>query len=51
MKNPNREEDMSDEDFVFADLDRQTSPLIIPFILDKQLFYTTLVVGACESTI
>ena len=29
MKNPNRNENMSDEDFVFIDLDKQISPLII----------------------
>lgn len=46
MKNPNRNENMSDEDFVFADLGKQISPLIITFIPDEHFFYTTLVVGA-----
>ena len=35
MKNPNREKDMSDEDFVFADLGKQISSLIITFIPDE----------------
>ena len=39
MKNPNREGDMSDEDFVFADLGKQISPLIITFIPDEQFFF------------
>ena len=46
MKNLNHNENMSDEDFVFTDLGKQISPLIITFIPDKQFFYTTLVVGA-----
>ena len=47
MKNPNHNENMSDKDFVFTDLGKQISPLIITFIPNKQLFfYTTLVVGA-----
>ena len=35
MKNPNLEKDMSDEDFVFADLGKQISSLIITFIPDE----------------
>ena len=47
MKTPNRNENMSDEDFVFADLGKQISPLTITFIPDEHFFlYTTLVVGA-----
>ena len=42
MKDPNREEDMSDEDFVFAVLGKHISPLIITFIPDD-FFYSTLV--------
>ena len=38
-------ENMSDEDFVFADLGKQISPLIITFIPDEHFFYTALVVG------
>ena len=33
MKNPNRNENMSDEDFVFADLGKQISSLIITCLL------------------
>ena len=39
---------MSDEDYVFADLGKQISPLISTFIPDEHFFffYTTLVIGS-----
>ena len=46
MKNPNRNENVNDENFVFADLGKQICPLLITFISDEHFFYTTLVVGA-----
>ena len=49
MKNPNREEDKSDENFVCVDLGKQISPLLITFIPGEQFFYTTLIVGAHET--
>ena len=39
MKNPNRDENMSDEDFVIADLGKQISSLIIMFIPDEHFFF------------
>ena len=43
IKNPNRNENMSNEDFVFADLGKQISPLIITFVPDEQfLFFSIL---------
>ena len=46
MKIPNHEEDMSDGDFVFANLGKQIGPLLITLIPDKRFFDATLVVEA-----
>ena len=47
IKNPNREEDISDEDFVFADLGKQISPLII--IIFNNIFILHLLLEARET--
>ena len=40
---------MSDEDFVFADLGKQISPLIITFILDEEFFILHLLLETHET--